>query len=74
MQELIIDVSKVEEFQTIKNVDALDNIFTRARSTIVNGAPVILARKTPAGRTERFDTLTTLDDLAVYHASVYKYL
>ncbi|MDB5251818.1 MAG: hypothetical protein JWP27_987 [Flaviaesturariibacter sp.] len=74
MQELIINVGQVEDYQTIKNIDALDALFTKARSTIVNGESVVLARKGRDGRIERFDTLTTLDDLDNYRDTVYKYL
>ena len=74
MQEYIINVAEVEEWQTIKNIDALDTLFARAKSTIVNGESVILVRRFSDGRTERFDTLTTLEELASYQGTVYKYL
>lgn len=74
MQEYIINVAEVEELQTIKNVDALDTIFARAKSTVVNGESVIIVRKFNDGRTERFDEITTLEELETYRKHVYKYL
>lgn len=74
MQEYKIDVSKIEELQTINNTRALDRIFKDAQSTIVNGEAVWLTRKNKEGQFEKFDELTTLEDLNVYKKSVYKYL
>jgi hypothetical protein len=74
MQEYKIDVSKIEELQTINNTHALDRIFKDAQSTIVNGETVWLTRKSKEGQYEKFDELTTLEDLSVYKKSVYKYL
>jgi len=74
MQEYIINVAEVEDWQTIKNIDALDTLIARAKSTIVNGESVILVRKFSDGRTERFDEITTLEELASYKKGVYKYL
>ena len=74
MQEYIIQVNEVEGLQTIKNIQELDAIFRRAKSTIVNGEKVLLTRSYPDGRSERFDEITTEDELATYKKSVYKYL
>lgn len=74
MQEYKIDVAKIEELQTVNNTLALDRIFKKAKETIVNGEAVWLMRKQPHGQMEKFDELTTLDDLQQYKKSVYKYL
>lgn len=74
MQEYIIDVTQVEEWQTIKDLDSLDRIFQRAKSTIVNGERVVLVRSDRSGARTAFDELTTLDDLERYRVSVYRYL
>lgn len=74
MQEYFIEASHIEELQTISNRDELDKIFERAKHTIVNGASVILVRKQPNGREEKYDELTTLDALSDYRKQVYKYL
>jgi hypothetical protein len=74
MKEYIINVAQIEEWQTIKNIDALEQTFTRAKSTIVNGENVILVRKYADGRQEKFDELTNLEDLDKYKRTVFKYL
>jgi hypothetical protein len=74
MNEFIINVAQIEEWQTIKNIGALETVFTRAKSTIVNGENVILVRKYTDGRQEKFDELTNLEDLDKYKKSVFKYL
>ena len=74
MQEYIIDASHIEELQTISNKDELDKIFERAKQTIVNGESVILVRKQLNGKQEKYDELTTLDELYDYRKQVYKYL
>ena len=74
MREYKINVAEIEELQTIKNVAALDRIFKDAKETIVNGEAVLLTRKQSNGNVEKFDELTTLDDLKEYKKSVYKYL
>ncbi|MBA2747067.1 MAG: hypothetical protein H0U44_12640 [Flavisolibacter sp.] len=73
MDNYLIDVNQVETLQTIQNVDELERIFARAKSAIVNGAMVILARKQQQVLA-KFDELTTLEALDEYKASVFKYL
>ena len=74
MQEYIINVTEIEELQTIKNTDALDKIFNKARQTVVGGGTVMLVRRHPDGRQDKFDELSTMEDLTAYKKSVYKYL
>jgi len=74
MKEYVINVTHIEELQTIGNINELDKIFVRAKSTIVNGESVLLVRKQANGLTEKFDELTTLDALKEYKDGVYKYL
>jgi hypothetical protein len=74
MQDFKIDVTKIEELQTIKNIEELDRIFYKAHQIITGGAAVLLIRKYADGRTEKFDTLTTDQDLKAYRETVYKYL
>jgi len=74
MQEYIIDVTQVEEWQTINDIAALEQIFQRAKSTIVTGEPVVLVRSNRQGARQRFDVLTTLEDLDRYRTSVFRYL
>lgn len=74
MNDYTINVTQVEEYQTISNINALETIFSRAKSTIVNGAKVILVRKDSTGKSAKFDELDTLEELEEYRKAVFKYL
>lgn len=74
MSDFIINVTQIEELQTIKDIDALDKIFTKAQITVVGGESVILVRKKPNEKAEKFDEISTEEDLKKYRESVYKYL
>jgi hypothetical protein len=74
MQEYKINIADIEELQMTKNKRALDRIFKDAKSTVVNGEAVWLTRKQANGTIEKFDELTTAEDLELYKKSVYKYL
>ena len=74
MQDYKINVTQIEELQTLNNTDELETIFARAKSAIVNGAKVILLRKDASGKENRFDEMDTLDTLEVYKKAVFKYL
>jgi len=74
MPEYIIDVSKVEDLQMISNTVELNQIFTKAQSTVVQGGTVVLTRQNPDGSTYRFDEITTEADVNTYKDSVFKYL
>jgi hypothetical protein len=74
MDELIIQVNRIEDLQDTGNTKALEKIFEKAKSTIVNGEKVLLARKEKDGRLEMFESFTTLEDLEVYRLRVFRYL
>ena len=74
MEDFIINVGEVEEWQMIRDLPSLDTAFEKAKRTIVRGASVVLVRRQTDGRTERFDTFSTLDDLNAYKERVYRYL
>ncbi|RYY90647.1 MAG: hypothetical protein EOO15_01620 [Chitinophagaceae bacterium] len=74
MQEYIIDVTKIEEWQTIRDMDSLERAFQKAKSTIVNGAVVRLVRSDRSGAQQAFDELTTLEELETYRSTVFRYL
>lgn len=73
-REFMIDVAKVEEWQMINDTTVLDKIFMVAKSTIIQGGVVVLARISKDGVAERFDEITTEPDLEDYRKSVFKYL
>ena len=74
MTDYIINVTQIEEYQNIENLAELEKIFDRAKSTIVNGAVVLLVRKDAAGKSAKFDELDTLEELDTYRKQVFKYL
>ena len=74
MTEYKIDVSRIEELQTLNDRDELEKIFAKAQSTIVNGESVFLVRKDKNGSSQKFDEFSTLEDLEGYRKSVFKYL
>ncbi|MGZ3851366.1 MAG: hypothetical protein ACXVBX_01165 [Flavisolibacter sp.] len=74
MKEYLIDVSRIEELQTLNDKQELEKIFAKAQSTIVNGESVILVRKDKSGFPQKFDEFSTLDDLNRYREVVFKYL
>ncbi|MDQ3277906.1 MAG: hypothetical protein M3Q06_06250 [Bacteroidota bacterium] len=74
MNDYVINVTQIEELQTIRNTDELENIFSRAKSAVVNGAKVVLVRKEASGKAAKFDEIDTLEDLENYQQGVFKYL
>ena len=74
MQEYLINVNEVEDLQMTSNTVELKQMFTRAKSTVIQGGTVILTRKYGDGRLENFDELTTEADLEEYRQAVFKYL
>ena len=74
MKEYVIDVSRIEELQTLNDKNELEKIFSKAQSTIVNGETVILVRKNKSSDPQKFDEFSTLEDLDRYKKSVFKYL
>lgn len=74
MREYMINVSRIEELQTLNDKKELENIFSKAKSTIVNGEKVLLMRKDKSGKGEKFDEMSTEDELEQYRQRVFKYL
>jgi hypothetical protein len=74
MEDYIINVGKVEEWQTINDIASLDELFHRAKRTLVGGGTVALVREQRDGESYRFEAFTNLDDLELYKKNVYKYL
>ena len=74
MIDLTINVAQIEEWQTLKDTDALDHVFARAQRVITGGGSVELMRQQPDGSSYKFDELNTMEALKVYKQSVYRYL
>ena len=74
MNDYIINVTAIEEYQNVKNLGELEKIFDRAKSAVVNGVKVLLVRKEKNGKANKFDELDTLEELEEYRKQVFKYL
>jgi len=74
MAEYTINVSEVEELQTIGNAAELNKMFAKAQSTVVQGGTVVLVRGTPDGSVYKFDEITTETDMENYKQTVLKYI
>ena len=74
MGDYIINVTEIEEYQTINDIHSLDQIFQRAKRIVVGGGTVDLVRGQRNGESVKFDEFSTLEDLEQYRNNVYKYL
>lgn len=74
MEDYIINVGKVEEWQMIRDISSLDETFQRAKRVLVGGGTVVLERVQRDGTTYRFEEFTNLEDFEAYKRNVYKYL
>lgn len=74
MNDYVINVGKVEEWQMINDVAALNEVFQRAKRTLVGGGVVALVREQRSGEAHRFEEFTNLDDFEQYRKQVYKYI
>ena len=74
MAEYTINVSEVEDLQTISNVAELNKMFARAQSTVVQGGTVVLVRRNMDGSVYKFDEITTEVEVENYKEMVFKYL
>jgi hypothetical protein len=74
MEDFIIAVGKVEEWQMTNDIKALDQLFERAKRVLVGGGVVALVREQRSGESFRFEEFTDLEDFEAYKKNVYKYL
>jgi len=74
MQEYIISVSEVEEWQMTNDIQALDNVFGRAKRVLVGGGIVAVVREQRSGEVYRVEEFSTLEDLERYRKGVYRWL
>ena len=74
MEDYIINVGKVEEWQMINDIPALDEMFQRARRVLVGGGIVVLQREQRSGETWQVGEYTNLEEFDEYRKNVYKYL
>ncbi len=74
MDEYTIYVNEVEEWQMVHDTNALDALFQKAKRLLVGGGTVALARKNRLGHSDKFEEISTLEDLEAYQKNVYKHL
>lgn len=74
MNEFIINAGQIEELQVIKDMTELDNVFSKAKSAVVQGGIVIINRENVDGSNYTVEEISTEDDLRIYRETVYKYL
>jgi len=74
MDDYIINVGKVEEWQTINDINSLNEVFQRAKRVLVGGGTVALVREQRDGTSWKVDEFSNLDDFEKYRENVYKYL
>jgi hypothetical protein len=74
MEDFIIPVGKVEEWQMTNDTTALDQLFERAKRNLVGGGRVVLVREQRSGEPWKVGELTNLEDFDEYKKTIYKYL
>jgi len=74
MEDLVITVNKIEEWQTLNDTNNLGRVFRKAQSVLVGGGKVVLERVQPSGEHYKFEEFTSLEDLEAYKKNVYKYV
>ena len=74
MEDFIILVGKVEEWQMTNDTAELNRLFERAKKVLVGGGMVALVRQQSSGESYRFEEFTNLEEFEQYKKRVYKYL
>ena len=74
MDDYLISVGKVEEWQMTNDIAALDVVFERAKRALVGGGIVALVREQRSGEVYRVEEFSTLEDLEKYKSGVYRWL
>lgn len=74
MEDFVIVVNRIEELQTIRDVQELELIFEKAKRTIIGGQEVILVRENRDGRQDKFQSFSNEQDFEEYRKQVFRYL
>jgi len=74
MEDYVINVGKVEEWQMINDISSLNEVFQRAKRVLVGGGTVALMRDQRDGSSWKVDEFSSLEDFEKYRENVYKYL
>lgn len=74
MEDYVINVGNVEEWQMINDISSLNEVFQRAKRVLVGGGTVALMRDQRDGSSWKVDEFSSLEDFEKYRENVYKYL
>ncbi|MBS1603102.1 MAG: hypothetical protein JST42_10580 [Bacteroidetes bacterium] len=74
MEDYVINVGKVEEWQMINDISSLNEVFQRGKRVLVGGGTVALVREQRDGSLWKVDEFSSLEDFEKYKENVYKYL
>lgn len=74
MEDYTILVNQIEELQTIKDIQLLEQILDRAKRTIIGGNDVLLVREGAGGTRYIFNTISNEQDFEQYRNQVFRYL
>jgi hypothetical protein len=74
MEDYIISIGKVEEWQMTNDIAALDVVFDRAKRVLVGGGIVALVREQRSGDVYRVEEFSALEDFEKYRKGVYRFL
>jgi hypothetical protein len=74
MEDYVINVGKVEEWQMVNDISSLNEVFQRAKRVLIGGGTVALVREQRDGTSWKVDEFSNLDDFEKYRENVYKYL
>jgi hypothetical protein len=74
MEDYIISVGKVEEWQMTNDIAAMDTVFERAKRALVGGGIVALVREQRSGEIYRVEEFSSLEDFEGYRGRVYRWL
>lgn len=74
MEDYVINVGNVEEWQMINDISSLNEVFQRAKRVLVGGGTVALMREQRDGSSWKVDEFSSLEDFEKYRENVYKYL
>ncbi len=69
-----INIGVVEELQMLKDMPELNRIFSKAKSTVIQGGTVAINRTNSDGSIYTTDEISSEADLKAYQEKIFKYL
>ena len=74
MVNYTINIGVVEELQMLKDMPELNRIFSKAKSTVLQGGIVAINRTNSDGSIYTTDEISSEADLKAYQEKIFKYL